>query len=67
VCERFYRVGRGRSRDAGGTGLGRAIVKHLGEGMHGSVTAGNRPTGGAIFTIDLSVRRHVADLVSTRA
>ena len=67
VFERFYRVDRGRSRDSGGTGLGLAIVKHLVEGMHGSVTAGNRPTGGAIFTIDLSVRRHVADLVSTRA
>jgi two-component system phosphate regulon sensor histidine kinase PhoR len=29
ITERFYRVDKARSRELGGTGLGRAIVKHL--------------------------------------
>jgi two-component system phosphate regulon sensor histidine kinase PhoR len=53
VFERFYRVDTARSREAGGTGLGLAIVKHIVERMEGTVRAGNRAGGGAIFTIEL--------------
>jgi two-component system phosphate regulon sensor histidine kinase PhoR len=56
VFERFYRVDKARSRDGrdpGGTGLGLAIVKHLVELHGGTVRAGNRPEGGAIFSIHL--------------
>jgi len=53
VFERFYRVDKSRSRAPGGTGIGLAIVKHLVELLGGSVTAGTRPEGGAVFTVRL--------------
>jgi two-component system phosphate regulon sensor histidine kinase PhoR len=53
VFERFYRVDKSRTRDPGGTGLGLSIVRHLVELHGGRVRAGNRPDGGAIFTISL--------------
>jgi len=36
---------------AGGSGLGLAIVKGFVEAQGGKITAGNRPAGGAVFTI----------------
>lgn len=56
IFERFYRVDKARSREAGGTGLGLSIVRHLVELHGGSVTAANRPSGGALFTISLPRR-----------
>ena len=56
VFERFYRVDKSRTRDGadpGGTGLGLAIVRHLVELHGGTVTAANRPAGGAAFTVEL--------------
>jgi two-component system phosphate regulon sensor histidine kinase PhoR len=56
VFERFYRVDKSRTRegtDPGGTGLGLAIVKHLVELHGGTVTASNRPGGGALFVVEL--------------
>jgi two-component system, OmpR family, phosphate regulon sensor histidine kinase PhoR len=53
VFERFYRVDKSRSRAPGGTGIGLAIVKHLVELLGGTVTAANRPEGGAAFIVRL--------------
>jgi two-component system phosphate regulon sensor histidine kinase PhoR len=58
VFERFYRVDKARSRggrDPGGTGLGLAIVRHLVELHRGRVTVENRPTGGAVFTVEVPI------------
>ena len=61
VFERFYRVDRARTRDPGGTGLGLAIVKHL-IGLHGgTVRAGNRAGGGAVFTVRLPQPPKISD------
>ncbi|HET7009860.1 MAG TPA: ATP-binding protein [Anaerolineales bacterium] len=53
VFERFYRADRSRSRSQGGAGLGLAITRQLVEAHAGTITANNRPEGGAIFTVTL--------------
>jgi two-component system, OmpR family, phosphate regulon sensor histidine kinase PhoR len=53
IFERFYRVDKARSRETGGTGLGLSIVRHLVELHGGEAQAGNRPEGGAVFTVRL--------------
>lgn len=53
VFERFYRVDRGRSRDAGGTGLGLALVRHVVERSGGTVTLESALGEGSTFTLML--------------
>jgi len=53
VFNKFY---RGKNAKAGGTGLGLSIVKGFIEAHQGTVIAGNRQNGGAIFTIKIPVK-----------
>lgn len=57
VFERFYRVHKDRSRDAGGTGLGLSIVKNVVMAHDGRVSVRSTPGAGATFKITLPARR----------
>ncbi len=59
LFERFYRVDKGRSREAGGTGLGLSIVKHLVESMGGRVGYTARQPAGSIFWLELPLAEGV--------
>ncbi len=51
LTERFYRVDKGRSRDAGGTGLGLAIVKHIVNRHRGHLLVESEEGAGATFSV----------------
>ena len=51
IFERFYRVDKARSRQAGGSGLGLSIVHDMVVRNYGTVRAENSTEGGACFTV----------------
>jgi heavy metal sensor kinase len=53
VFDRFYRVDEGRTRDAGGAGLGLAIAKWAVEAHDGRIDLKPRVPHGAVFSIRL--------------
>jgi len=55
VFERFYRVDKGRSRAAGGTGLGLSLVRHAVERHGGTVSLASEVDKGSTFTVVLPV------------
>lgn len=58
IFERFYRVQKDRSRDAGGTGLGLSIVKHTVQAHGGSVSVRSLPGSGASFSVVLPLEQN---------
>jgi two-component system OmpR family sensor kinase len=61
VFERFYRADQARTRQAGGAGLGLAIVSALVTAHGGTVTVAPTPGGGATFRIVLPLAPEVVD------
>ncbi|WP_419895875.1 ATP-binding protein [Roseomonas sp. USHLN139] len=51
LTERFYRVDKGRARNAGGTGLGLAIVKHIVNRHRGQLLIDSKEGEGATFKV----------------
>jgi two-component system phosphate regulon sensor histidine kinase PhoR len=63
IFERFYRVDKGRSREAGGTGLGLAIVKHIVQAHGGRIWVESELGSGATFHFTLPVANEVPKAV----
>jgi two-component system phosphate regulon sensor histidine kinase PhoR len=53
LFERFYRVGKSRSRNEGGSGLGLAIVKHIIEAHGQTITVRSKEGEGTTFSFTL--------------
>ena len=57
IFDRFHRLDGGRSRDAGGAGLGLAIVQAIASAHGGRVWAEAAPSGGARMVLEIPLRR----------
>ncbi len=62
IFDRFYRVDKARTRDAGGTGLGLNICKVIVDSMGGSIDVKSEPGKGTGFTVLIPVVSENSDL-----
>lgn len=62
VFDRFYRADTGRSRAAGGSGLGLSIVASIVSAHHGAVSLETEPGHGAVFRVVLAQDRRPVPL-----
>jgi signal transduction histidine kinase len=60
IFEQFSQADGSVTRQYGGLGLGLAITHHLVRLHNGEIDAGNRPEGGAVFTVRLPIHAKVA-------
>ena len=58
LFERFYRIGEGRTRESGGSGLGLSIVKNAVAFHQGSIRVRNKESGGLEFLFSLKQKTH---------
>ncbi len=63
LTERFYRVDKARSREAGGAGLGLSIAQGIADRLGGSLTLSSDPSRGTTATLTLPL----ADIPAPRA
>ena len=67
VFERFYRVDKARTRDAGGTGLGLSIAKWAVHAHGGSISVNSNLNGGCTFQIQLPLHPDFNTLTGSTA
>ncbi len=60
IFERFYRVDKARSREAGGTGLGLSIVRDTVRSYGGTITVDSGKDGGSCFRVELPAEEEEA-------